>query len=101
MVSHIRIIVITLLLTFPVYGKADDFYVITGTYKAQKEAQQVAALKGGWVLNTNFYSQLTPNLYAVVRGPFKTKSEAAKQLSWFLDGDRYPGSYIKNAGKLI
>lgn len=34
---------------------ADDFYIIIGTYKVQKEAQQAAATKGGWVLNTNFY----------------------------------------------
>lgn len=100
MISHISKIILALLLTSTVCAKADDFYVITGTHKTQKEAQQVAALKGGWVLNTNFYSQLTSNLYAVVRGPFKTKSEADKRLKWLMDGGRYPGSYVKSAGNI-
>lgn len=100
MISHIPKIVLVLLFTAAVSAKADDFYVITGTHQTQKEAQQVAALKGGWVLNTNFYRQLTPDLYAVVRGPFKTKKEAGKQLKLFLDGGRYPGSYVKNAGTI-
>lgn len=28
---------------------ADDFYIIIGTHKVQKDAQQAAATKGGWV----------------------------------------------------
>lgn len=76
---------------------ADDFYVITGTYKTQKEAQQVAATKGGWVLNTNFYNQLTPNLFAVVRGPFTSKKAADQHLAWLTDRGMYKGSYVKNA----
>lgn len=43
---------------------ANDYYVITGTYETQHEAQQIAALKGGWVLHTGFYNQLTANLFA-------------------------------------
>jgi len=78
---------------------ADDFYVVTGTYKIQPEAQQ-AAVKGGWVLNTNFYNQLTPNLFAVVRGPFRTKDEADKNLKWLVKGGKYPESYVKNAGAI-
>lgn len=79
---------------------ADDFYVITGTYRTQKEAQQIAANKGGWVLNTNFYSQLAPDLYVVARGPFRTKAEADKVLAVLMKGGRYPGSYVKNAGTI-
>jgi hypothetical protein len=89
-----------LLIASPALAHADDFYVITGTHKIQKEAQQVAALKGGWVLNTNFYNQLTPSLFAVVRGPFKAKIEADKQLAWLMEGGMYPGSYVKNAGSI-
>lgn len=76
---------------------AADFYVITGTYKMQKEAQQVAAIKGGWVLNTNFYDQLTPNRFAVVRGPFTTKKTADQNLAMLMEGGGYRGSYVKNA----
>ena len=84
----------------PVFACADDFYVITATHKTQKEAQDAAALKGGWVLNTNFYTQLTPDLYAVVRGPYKTQAQADEKLAWLTDGGRYPGSYVKNPGKI-
>lgn len=76
---------------------ADDFYVIIGTYKVQKEAQQAAATKGGWVLNTNFYNKLTPNLFAVVRGPFSTKKMADDQLAMLMESGKYRGSYVKNA----
>jgi hypothetical protein len=93
-------ILVVLLLIFPTIAAADDFYVITGTYKTQKEAQQIAANKGGWVLYTNFYSQLTPNLFAVVRGPFKTNKDADKELAFLKEGGRYPGSYVKNAGAI-
>ncbi len=98
--SNMSKIIIVLLVILPMTAVADDFYVITGTYKTQKEAQQTAATKGGWVLNTNFYNQLTSNLYAVVRGPFRTKDEADKQLASLKEGGRYPGSYVKNAGNI-
>ena len=87
-----------LILAGPVF--ADDFYVITGTYKSQKQAQQVAAMRGGWVLNTNFYSQLSPNLFAVVRGPLRTKKNADKYLTWLMEGGSYTGSYVRNAKKI-
>ena len=79
---------------------AADYYVITGTYKTQIEAQNIAAMKGGWVLNTNFYNSLTPNLFAVVRGPFTTKKEADKRIARLMDVGGYPGSYVKNAGTI-
>lgn len=81
-------------------ANAGDIYVITGTYKAQAEAQEVAALRGGWVLNTNFYDRLTPNLFAVVRGPFATAVEAEKHQASLMRGGRYPGSYVKDAGAI-
>lgn len=79
---------------------ADDFYIIIGTYKVQKEAQQAAATKDGWVLNTNFYDQLTPNLFAVVRGPFTAKKLAEQNLAMLMESDKYRGSYVKNAGTI-
>jgi hypothetical protein len=52
------------------------------------------------VLNTNFYDHLTRNLYAVVRGPFRTKAEADEQLASLMSGGKYAGSYVKNAGNI-
>jgi len=80
-------------------ANADDHFVITHTMKSQEKAQEKAALVGGWVLNTNLYSNLKPNLFAVVRGPYKSMKKAKKTLSWLMEGGRYPGSYVKNAGK--
>ncbi len=78
-----------------------DFYVFEATYKSQSEALSFAAEEGGWVLNTNFYSDLKPNLYAVVRGPFRTKSEASGKFSeWKLKDYLSPDSYYKNAGEI-
>src|SRR5713226_4838181 len=34
---------------------AGDFYVITATFPSQGAAQSEAALRGGWVLDTDFY----------------------------------------------
>lgn len=100
MSSRIASALLFVLMLLPATVLADDFYVITGTHKTQKEAQEIAAIKGGWVLNTNFYNQLTPNLYAVARGPFRTKGEADKHLASLMKGGRYPGSYVKNAGTI-
>lgn len=94
------IIIVLILLILSGSVVADDLYVVTGTYKTQKEAQDISAMKGGWVLNTNFYNQLTPNLFAVVRGPFMTKKEADKRLARLTDVGGYPGSYVKNAGSI-
>lgn len=100
MIPRISEVIFVLLIASPVLAYADDFYVITGTHKTQKEAQQVAAIQGGWVLNTSFYNQLTPSLFTVVRGPFKTKIEADKQLASLRKGGMYPGSYVRNAGSI-
>lgn len=89
-----------LCLATPSFARADDFYVITGTFKTQSEAQQVAATKGGWVLNTNFYNQLTPGVFAVVRGPYRSKGEADTQLSELERFAIFAGSYVRNAGNI-
>jgi hypothetical protein len=98
-----QLIVITLffiVLIFPAFGFCGEYFVFTHTFNNQQVAQEKASLVGGWVLNTSFYSKLTPNLYSVVRGPFKTKTEAQKTLSFLIEGGRYKGSYIKYAGKI-
>jgi len=81
-------------------ASADDHFVITHTMKSQDEAQEKAALMGGWVLNTNLYGNLKPNLFAVVRGPFKSIKKAKRTLDWLKKGGNYPGSYVKSAGKV-
>lgn len=100
MTSRIRMFVAVLLLIGVGSASADDFYVITGTYRSQKEAQNIAVSNGGWVLHSNFYNNLASNLFAVVRGPFKNKDEADKLLVWLTKGGRYPGSYVRNAGSI-
>lgn len=91
------------ILAFPQFSRAGDFYVVTATEKSQKPAQEKAAVFGGWVLNTNFYPKMTPNLFSVVRGPYKTKEAAEKFLKVLDPKDKtspYYGSYVKDAGKI-
>jgi hypothetical protein len=78
----------------------DDHYVITSTKPSQLAAQQEAAVNGGWVLDTDLYPNLTPGLYAVVRGPFGTSEEAARILQRLVRGGGYPGAYLGNAGEI-
>lgn len=80
---------------------AGDYYVITHTLNNQKEAQETAALRGGWVLNTNLYSDLKKDLFAVVRGPYSTYDSAKSQLDDISEGGDYAGSYVKDAGNLL
>jgi len=89
-----------LLLAFPTFAAAGDFYVISATYKTQQEAQVDAAANGSWVLNTNFYSKLTPDLYAVVRGPFKSASEAKAELASLQRLQEWAHGYTKDAGDI-
>jgi hypothetical protein len=76
---------------------AEDFFVITATFHSQTEAQNAAATTGGWVLDTDLYSGLTPNLFAVVRGPFNSES-AAKAERDFLTLPEFKGAYVKAGG---
>jgi len=78
---------------------AGDFYVITATFPSQGAAQTEAALHGGWVLDTDFYANLTPNTFSVVRGPFSGEVDARKELKFLLSGSGYRGAYVKDAGK--
>ncbi len=61
---------------------AGDHYVITHTLNTQKEAQEKAALDGGWVLNTNLYSDLKKDLFAVVRG--RSRHKRWRKVNWIV-----------------
>ncbi len=78
----------------------DDHYVITSTKPSQREAQTEAALRGGWVLDTDLYPNLAPGLYAVVRGPYRTSEEAARYLKGLQTYLGYPDAYLRNAGEI-
>ncbi|MBC8183973.1 hypothetical protein H8E88_23000 [candidate division KSB1 bacterium] len=92
------ILILCFVLLFPIVGYCDDYFVFTHTFKNQVDAQKTAAKKGGWVLNTSFYSKLTPNLFSVVRGPFPTKKQAQATHRFLTSGGTYQGAYVKNAG---
>ena len=78
----IKVAVITLSVVLSVAARAHaaDFFVVTDTFKSQQDAQARAALVGGWVLDTDAYSGLTPSLFVVVRGPYSTRQVADQRL---------------------
>ena len=79
---------------------AGDFYVITGTFVDQKPAQEYAAGTGGWVLDTDVYSNSAPGRFAVVRGPFtNTKAAQAEMVSLRQSGS-FKEIYVRDVGKL-
>src|SRR5262245_60539893 len=77
---------------------ADDYFVVTGTFQSQAAAQVSAAESGGWALDTDLYSGLKPNLFAVVRGPFRSSSAAKSELKFLTSNGDYRGSYVKASG---
>ncbi len=79
---------------------ASDFFIISDSYKKQAEAQSKAADTGGWVLISNLYKSLTPNLFAVVRGPFHSKKEAETELANLKINQHFKKSYVKDAGEM-
>jgi len=79
---------------------ANDYFVVTGTFSSQRDAQERAASMGGWALDTDSYSTLAPGLFAVVRGPFSTRELAAHKLAELGGTGSYPGAYVKDAGTL-
>src|SRR5581483_1464904 len=70
------------------------------TFKSQREAQDRAASVGGWVLDTDAYSNLPPNLFAVVRGPYAKRESADQQLKELKSSKTYRAAYVKDAGAL-
>ena len=74
-----------------------DYYVILSSDTTRADAEEKSAA-GTWVLETTLYPGLTPNLYAVVRGPFDSLPIAEEVLA-FARGS-HPDAYIRNAGIL-
>jgi hypothetical protein len=98
----IRLVILLSLVSFaaPIAARASDFYIISSTHKTQAEAQAKAAEGGGWVLITNFYKRLNPDLFAVVRGPFRSQKEAEKVLSGFRSNRFLSDAYVRDAGDI-
>src|SRR4051794_27582862 len=79
---------------------AADFFVVTDTFTLQHDAQSRAATIGGWVLDTDAYSGLPPNLFAVVRGPYANRRTADQRLKELKAVRTYKAAYVKEAGTL-
>ena len=79
-------------------ARAADFFVVTDTFKSQQDAQDRAALVGGWVLDTDAYSGLAPNLFAVVRGPYSNRRVADQEIKAIKAIKAYKAAYVKEAG---
>jgi hypothetical protein len=82
----------------PVEAAAGDHFIILGTERSQEAAQQVAAMSEAWVLDTDLYPKLPPNLFAVVRGPYVTSAEARAELAFLQTGGEYEEAQVKDAG---
>jgi hypothetical protein len=81
-------------------ARAAEFFVVTDTFKSQQEAQARAAAVGGWVLDTDAYSGLSPSLFAVVRGPYASRQVADRRLKELKTAKAYRTAYVKDAGTL-
>jgi hypothetical protein len=88
----------TLLVTMGGVVQANDYFVVTDTFKTQQEAQDRAAANGGWALDTDAYSALEPDRFAVVRGPFSTRQVASEELAQLKKLKTYRSAYVKDAG---
>lgn len=86
------------------FGTTDHFYVvILATTRDQSAANARAKDLGAWVLPTSLTSNLAPNLYAVVRGPYNDQDEAKNQLhiAKNMHGNMLQNPYVKDAGTLL
>jgi hypothetical protein len=92
------LLVSLVLLSFAGRAKAADFFVVTDTFKSQQDAQNRAALVGGWVLDTDVYTGLAPNQFAVVRGPYASRQVADQQLKDLTAIKTYKSAYVKEGG---
>ena len=81
-------------------ARAADFFVIADTFKSQQDAQTRAATVGGWVLDTDAYSGLGSNLFAVVRGPYANRQAAEQSLKELKSAKGYKAAYVKDGGAL-
>jgi len=86
------------LFSFTARARAADFFVVTDTFKSQRDAQDRAALVGGWVLDTDAYTSFASNLFAVVRGPYSTRQVADQRLKELKAIKTYKAAYVKEGG---
>lgn len=100
MTLRTMLLVAMMALSLATHGRADDFFIITDTFKSQQDAQNRAAAVGGWVLDTDAYSGLEPARFAVVHGPYSSAQVATKSLEQLKKIETYRAAYVKNAGTL-
>ncbi|HLC75562.1 MAG TPA: hypothetical protein VJB82_00365 [Candidatus Peribacterales bacterium] len=75
-----------------------NYFAILSTGKDKSAANNSARDFGAWVLPTDFTSALSPNLYAVVLGPFSEETVAKNAMNtWPV---KNPAAYVKDAGRL-
>jgi hypothetical protein len=101
-VVPIRLMLFVCLIIFGIglaQARAGDFYVVTGTFSSQEQAQDRAALTGGWVLGTDLYSKLAPGRFAVVRGPFRNLKEAQVEMTLLKKSGLLGATYVRDAGR--
>jgi hypothetical protein len=98
--TRIALLTSIAVLCFAGAARAADFFVVTDTFASQQDAQTRAAAIGGWVLDTDAYSNLGPSLFAVVRGPYSSRQVAEQRLKALTATRTYKGAYVKEAGVL-
>jgi len=78
-----------------------NIFVVTHRFESQTHAQSVAALNGGWALDSDFYAQLPANESWVVRGPFGNIHEAEHEAAFLRSGGstEYAGAQVIDAGE--
>lgn len=72
-----------------------SFFVVMATFADQQAAQDHAFGHGGWVLDTDLYTGLTPGLFASVRGPFPGRPEAEQETAALHRFEIAPGAYVR------
>jgi hypothetical protein len=80
-------------------GPDGPFFVIAATFRSKASAQAEARERGGWVLRTDLYRSLTPGLFAVVHGPYESRSDAEASLEAVRR--LQPEAYVRTAGASI
>ncbi len=100
MLTRAALLALSAVLSVAGTAQASDFFVITDTFKSQQDAQSRAASIHGWVLDTDAYSGLGPGLFAVVRGPYASRSVAEQHLKELKQIKTYKAAYVRDAGML-
>lgn len=78
--------------------RSTSYFVVTALESSKTEAQALAAVEGGWVLNTNLYRGLPSDLFAVVRGPFQREQSAASRAAELSSHSTWADAYVQAVG---